>query len=269
MLMPPVITFLSDFGQVDTYVGQVKGAILGVLPGARIVDLTHSVPPQDVATGAFLLSSSIDAFPAGSIHLAVVDPGVGSSRRGVAARTARGDILVGPDNGLLGLAADRLGGSLEVVELRDSRYWRPDPATTFHGRDVFGPVAAHLAAGISLEQLGPPLESLQRSFYLQTTRHADGRVEGELVHVDGYGNIVTSIATRDLPAEFLVRIGSHAIPGFRQGHYQLVPPGELLALVGSAGLLEVSMRDGSAAARLGAIRGTPVIVIPRETEVDS
>ena len=149
-----LITLLTDFGTQDTYVGQVKGAILSVAPSASLVDLTHAVPPQDVPAGAFFLWCAVEAFAAGSIHLAVVDPGVGSNRRGIAVRAARGDYFVGPDNGLLIPAVDHLGGRTEAVELTNREFWRPQPTSTFHGRDVFGPIAGHLANGIPLTQLG-------------------------------------------------------------------------------------------------------------------
>src|ERR1700694_1457365 len=135
-----VVSLLTDFGLDDTYVGQVKGAILSVAPDATLIDLTHAVPPHDVLAGACLLCSAVEPFPAGTIHLAVVDPGVGSERRAIALRVARGDVFVGPDNGLLVPAVERLGGRAQAVELTESRFWRPTQSRTFHGRDVFGPV---------------------------------------------------------------------------------------------------------------------------------
>src|SRR5437764_11323843 len=153
-----IVSLLTDFGLADTYVGQMKGAILATAPSATLVDLTHAVPPQDVQAGAFLLWSAVEAFSAGTIHVAVVDPGVGSSRRGLAIRCARGDTFVGPDNGLLVPAVDRLGGALTTVSLSDQRFWRTtatSASATFHGRDVFGPVAGRVACGVPLEDLGP------------------------------------------------------------------------------------------------------------------
>src|SRR5579872_6120862 len=145
------ITLLTDFGLTDTYVAQVKGGILAISPSATIVDLTHQVPPQDVRAGAFLLWSAVEAFPPGTVHLAVVDPGVGSARRAIAIKARGGHTLVGPDNGLLMPAVQRLGVTAVAVELTQSRFWREQQASaTFHGRDIFGPVAAHLASGISI-----------------------------------------------------------------------------------------------------------------------
>ena len=149
----PLITLLSDFGLDDAYLGQMKGAILAVAPAVTLVDLTHAVPPQDVFAGAFLLWTALEPFPAGTIHLAVVDPGVGSERRAVALRAQRGDVFVGPDNGLLWPAVERLGGCGQAIELNEPRFWRTNVSSTFHGRDLFGPVAGHLANGVPSRRL--------------------------------------------------------------------------------------------------------------------
>jgi S-adenosyl-L-methionine hydrolase (adenosine-forming) len=250
-----VITLLTDFGLSDTYVGQVKGAILAIAQGATLVDLTHAVPPQDVQAGAFLLWSAVEAFAAGTVHLAVVDPGVGSRRRALAVRSRRGDLLVGPDNGLLVPAVTRLGGADLAVELTHERYWRPSPSRTFHGRDIFGPVAAHLANGVPLEAVGQPISDFRRLDLPEPHGLA-----GEVIHVDAFGNLVTNLPAERLPARFRVTIDGHVVAA--APHYQAVKPGEFLALVGSAGLLEISARDASAARLTGATRGTPVRVEP-------
>ncbi len=257
-----IVTLLTDFGLADTYVGQVKGVILGVCPTARIVDLTHAVPPQDVRAGAFLLWTGVEAFPAGAIHLAVVDPGVGTARRAVAAQAARGDLLVGPDNGLLVPAVDRLGGLVAAVELSRPEVWRANASATFHGRDVFAPVAGHLAAGKQLEELGEPVPDLARPFELEQPRQDGRRLHGTVLYVDTYGNLITNLGGSILPLHFSVTIRDRTIQPAPHPHYQAVPPGSLLALVGSSGLLEVSTRDGSAAATLGARPGDPVLVVP-------
>jgi S-adenosylmethionine hydrolase len=248
------ITLLTDFGLADTYVGQVKGAILAIAPAATLVDLTHGIPPQDLEAGAFLLWSAVEAFAAGSIHMAVVDPGVGSVRLALALETVRGDLLVGPDNGLLVPAAERLGGIRRVVELNNSAYWRvSSPSASFHGRDIFGPAAAHLASGVPLERLGTPVTDIAR----RSLPISDGRV-GEVIHVDSYGNLVTSVSGTSLPARYLTTINGQTAPGV--AYYAAATPGQLIALVGSAGLLEVSVRDGNAALATGAQRGTPISV---------
>jgi S-adenosylmethionine hydrolase len=248
-----LITLLTDFGLADTYVGQIKGAILAIAPSATIVDLTHAVPPQDVFAGAFLLWSAVEVFPPGTIHVAVVDPGVGSSRRGVAIGSRRGDTFVGPDNGLLIPASERLGGLRQAIELNPREYWRDTLSSTFHGRDVFGPVAGHLASGLPLERLGVPIMELTELELPQP--HG---LEGEVIHIDTYGNLITNLPAESVPPRFEVHVNGRVASG--AAYYAAVQPGELLALVGSAGLLEVSARDASAAAVTGAQRGTRVSV---------
>jgi len=259
---PPLISLLTDFGLTDTYVGQMKAALLRVSPGAVLVDLTHDVPAQDVKAGAFLLWSAVEAFPEGSLHLAVVDPGVGSTRRAVAARTRRGDVLVGPDNGLLVPALEQLGGLDAAVELSTPEYWGPRQSRTFHGRDMFAPVVGHLAAGVPLERLGRALRDLERPFSFPPPGEENGCPVGEVLHVDTYGNLITNLPGAVLPARFRVQLGSTVIEDAPHAHYQAVAPGAPLSLVGSTGLLEVSVRDGSAAEVLGAGRGVRVRIEP-------
>jgi S-adenosylmethionine hydrolase len=253
-----IVTLLTDFGVVDTYVGQVKGAILTVCPEARLVDLSHAVPAQDVRTGAFLLWSAVRAFPAGTVHLAVVDPGVGSARRAVAVRCARGDFFVGPDNGLLAPAIERLGGTAAAVVLDRPSFWRADASSTFHGRDIFGPIAGHLARGTGLKPLGSNLRRLERPFALPEPQRAGTSLIGEVLYVDSYGNLVTNIPGSQLPTKFLVEIRGQSVAP--KAFYGAAQPGELLALVGSAGLLEISARDENAARTLGARVGDSVTV---------
>ena len=255
-----VVTLLTDFGLADTYVGQVKGAILTVAPGAQLVDLTHSVPPQDIRTGAFHLWSAVAAFPAGSVHLAVVDPGVGTARRAVAVKTIRGDVLVGPDNGLLMPAAARLGGVDVAVQLREPAYFRSVVSSTFHGRDVFGPVAGHLANGASLDRLGPAIGDLAHPIAFPPPRDTPDGLRGEVLHVDVYGNLITSFDAETLPVSFVIDVAGRRITGAPHEHYQAVPRGELLAVLGSSGTLEISVRDGDAASLLGIRAGAPVTV---------
>lgn len=235
--------------------GQVKAAILAVAPSVPIVDLTHAVPPQDVFAGAFLLWTAVETFPPGTIHVAVVDPGVGSARRAIAIRSRRGDRFVGPDNGLLLPAVRRLGDLVHAVELRRPEFWRSQTSSTFHGRDIFGPVAGHLANGTALEDLGPPLAEPV------DLRFPEPRgLTGEVIHVDTYGNLVTNLPAAQLPPEFTVRLCAHDIP--YAPFYAAVDPGTLLAVVGSAGLLEISARDASAAGLTGAHRGEQVSLEP-------
>ena len=260
-----VVTFLTDFGTADTFVGQMKGALLAVAPHAQAVDLTHHVAAQDVRGGAFQLWAAVEAFPAGSIHVAVVDPGVGTGRRALALKSKRGDLLVGPDNGLLALALDRLGGLAAGVALSDPAYWRvPNPSSTFHGRDVFAPAAGHLAAGVPLERLGPTIDDPERPFSLPSPRLDGKDLVGEIVHVDGFGNLVTSFTADSLPVRFRVWVSGIEVRDCPHVTYRSVPSGGYLAVMGSAGLLEVSVRDGSAAKATGAKAGDPVIVFTGE-----
>ncbi len=260
--MPPLISLLTDFGLTDTYVGQMKAALLRLAPGALLVDLTHEVPAQDVKAGAFLLWSAVEAFPEGSLHLAVVDPGVGSTRRAVAARTRRGDVLVGPDNGLLVPALEQFGGLDAAVELNAPEYWGPRQSRTFHGRDVFAPVVGHLAAGVPLERVGQAMRSLDKPFSFPPPGEENGCPAGEVLHVDTYGNLITNLPGAVLPTRFRVHVGSTVIEKAPHAHYQAVPSGRPLSLTGSAGLLEVSVRDGSAAKELGVARGARVRIEP-------
>jgi S-adenosyl-L-methionine hydrolase (adenosine-forming) len=260
---PVIVTLLSDFGLADTYTGQMKGAILAVAPESVLVDLTHAVPAQDVRTGAFHLWAAVEAFPAGTVHLAVVDPGVGTGRRALAARAKRGDLFVGPDNGLLMAAINRLGGLTAAVQLEEPRFFRDRVSFTFHGRDVFGPIAGYLARDGRLEELGPPLTEVDRSVDFARPEKDGQRVLGEVLHVDVYGNLVTNVPASMLPAAFEVRAGSRVIRDAPHRSYQDVESGSPLALVGSNGLLEISVRDGSAKNVLRARVGSKLIVDPK------
>jgi len=253
-----IVTLLTDFGMRDAYVGIMKGVILGIAPQARLVDLTHEVPAQDVTAGALLLRSAIEFFPPGTIHVAVVDPGVGSERRPLLVVTERG-VLVGPDNGLLHPAAVACGlRELRVLD-RAERFRRP-VSRTFHGRDVFAPVAAHLACGTPPAELGSPATGMVE-LPLPAPRRDGGVVHGEVIYVDRFGNLVTNIPAAELasfPAQNLsVNVaGVSGIP--IASSYAAAPEGALLAITGSWGLIEVAVRNGSAAQRLGAGRGAAV-----------
>ena len=254
-----VVTLLSDFGHSDAYVGIMKGVVLGIAPAARLVDLTHSVPAQAIEVGAHLLRNAVAYFPPGTVHLAVVDPGVGSARAPIAVITARA-ALVGPDNGLLHASATALGVR-EIRRLDEPRFFRHPVGSTFHGRDVFAPVAAHLAAGQSPGDLGPPLEAMQ-ALPLPEARRAGDRVEGRVIHVDGFGNLITNVPeemVRDLPPSAFVRIAGHRA-GPLCTTYADVPQGAPVALISSWGTLEIAVRGGSAALALAVERGDAVSV---------
>lgn len=258
------IFFLTDFGLADTYVGVVKAVILGIAPDARIVDLTHNVPPQDVRAGAFALMTAAPYLPEDAVVLAVVDPGVGTARRPIAVQIG-GRTLVGPDNGLLSWVAVEV---CFAVVLDRPRFWRPTVSATFHGRDLFGPVAAHLARGVPLARVGSSIDAIQTLAFppVQRTRDAAGRtiaVQSEIVHVDRFGNLIANLRAADLPSDPVIAVAGRTIVGLAP-HFQ--PPGgtrgdeNLIALIGSAGLLEIAVPNGSAAADLGAGVGTTVTV---------
>lgn len=257
---PPILTLLTDFGSSDAYVGIMKGVILGICPEARLVDLTHEVPPQNVTVGALLLRSAVSFFPPGAIHLAVVDPGVGSERAAVLVETERG-WLVGPDNGLLFPAASALG-IRRVREIANPAYRLAHVSQTFHGRDLFAPAAAHLAAGSEPVSFGPERSSVKQ-VELPHVRRSEKELEGEVIHVDHFGNLVTNVVAADLVAfprsalSVSIRRCS-TIPVLST--YAQAPHGALVAVIDSWGHLEVAVRDGSAAARTGGKIGTRVIV---------
>jgi hypothetical protein len=259
--MSTLITLLSDFGSRDAYVGIVKGVLLSIAPAARLVDLTHEIPPQAVEVGALVLRSAVPYFPAGTVHLAVVDPGVGTARAPVAVRTPRA-LLVGPDNGLLAPAAAALGGATAVHAIENPSVLRQPVSRTFHGRDVFAPAAAHLAAGAAIESLGASRRGLLCPPLPEAGAVADG-VHGVVVHVDRFGNLLTNIERAALRAfrvpPLSVRVADMAAAPLRQA-YGDVAPGELVALWSSWDTIEIAERDGSAAARLGVGRGARVTV---------
>jgi S-adenosylmethionine hydrolase len=250
----PLITLLTDFGLRDGFVASMKGVILTLAPDARLIDVSHEIEPQDVAGGAFVLETSFRYFPAGTVHLAVVDPGVGSARRGIIVEAA-GHRFVGPDNGLLtpALRADPAAAVFGI----DARRRRPAPGRTFDGRDLFAPVAAELARGVAAAALGAPVNDSVRLAEIAPTTSGGG-LEGRIIWIDRFGNLISNIRAAMLPPRRPVRIavGDSVIP-FAEA-YAAVAPGELGALINSDGLLEIFASGASAAVRLGARRGDPV-----------
>lgn len=259
--MSGLITLLTDFGTRDAFVGIMKGVMLTIDPDLRLVDLSHEIPPQAVDVGALVLRSAVPYFPDGTVHLAVVDPGVGTARAPIAVRAGRA-LLVGPDNGLLAPAAAALGGALAVHALDNDAWWRHPTSHTFHGRDVFAPAAAHLARGAALATLGGARAGLLEAGLPEVVADSDG-VRGAVVHVDRFGNLLTNIDRRALDAfrqpPRSVRVAEMiAVP--LRATYGDVAPGQLVALWSSWDTLEIALRDGSAAARLGVGRGAVVTV---------
>jgi S-adenosylmethionine hydrolase len=253
----PLIALLTDFGLRDHYVGTMKGVALSICPEATFVDLSHEIAPHDVLGGALELAAAYRYFPPATIFLAVVDPGVGSSRRGIAA--AVGDYrFVAPDNGVLSVVLDQMPLNV-AVELTERKYSRPTISKTFEGRDRFAPAAAWLAAGVELTALGRPASSLVRLDLPRPRATADG-VDGEIVRVDRFGNLTSNIdeaTIAKLGRAVRVEIGSHVIPRI-VSTYADATPGDLCALVGSSERLEIAVNGGNAAATLGLGRGAVV-----------
>ena len=261
---PPVplpIAMLTDFGTRDGYPGIMRGVMLGIAPASPMVDLTHEIPPQDVAAGAWVLSTAWRYLPAGSIFLAVVDPGVGTARRAIALR-AGGRLFVGPDNGLVSLVTAKWPAE-EVVLLDNPRYQLPHPSATFHGRDIFAPVAAHLAAGVPLAALGSPLAPEALVTITPPMPQWEGEaLAGQVLHVDTFGNLITSFAGPLADALLSVPGISFTLGGVTIADHAATfaggPAGTPFVLRDSSGHLAIAVRNGSAAAQLGVARGAEV-----------
>jgi S-adenosyl-L-methionine hydrolase (adenosine-forming) len=239
------ITLLTDFGSADYYVAAMKGVILGIHPEAQLVDISHEIRPFAIPQAAFVLSQAWQHFPKGTVHLIVVDPGVGSARRPILAE-AGGQRFVAPDNGVLTLVFDAIADH-KVREITASRFFRQPVSQTFHGRDIFGPVAAHLAAGLPPARFGKRIDDYVRLPFST----------GTVLHIDRFGNVVTTFRADDLRSPFSLRIGERRISRLATS-YADVEPGRLFVIAGSAGFLEVSINQGSAAEALRVSAGAPV-----------
>jgi hypothetical protein len=260
-----LVTLLTDFGTADYFVGAMKGAVLASNPRAQVVDITHEIPAHDVEAGAFTLLAAFEAFPKGTVHVAVVDPGVGSSRRAVAVETP-GHTFVGPDNGIFGYVYERVE-DFAVHQLTNRSYFRKDVSATFHGRDVFAPIAGALSRGVAAEELGARIEDFVRLPFARPVLRADGTLEGRVIHVDRFGNCITNFTPRDIPLEMFdggmrMKVGGFEVRQLRRFFAdESEAPGVPFAIWGSAGLLEIAVFRDSAARRLGVGRGQTVEVI--------
>jgi S-adenosylmethionine hydrolase len=255
----PIIALLTDFGLRDHYVGTMKGVVLGVCPDVTLVDISHDIPAHDVLAGALELGAAYRYFPDGTIFLVVVDPGVGSARRGIAAEAGE-HRFVAPDNGVLSVIFEQAKPK-RVVELTDRRYARPTISRTFEGRDRFAPAAAWLAKGVNLTALGRAAGPTVHLDVPAVRTSAEG-IEGEVLRVDRFGNLITNIdraSLEKLAAPIAIEVGSRQIPRI-VSTYADAPDGELCALVGSSDHLEVAVSGGSAAKALGLGRGAAVHV---------
>ncbi len=257
-----IITLTTDFGTDDAYVAAMKGVILDINPDATIVDICHSVGPQAVGEAAFILSTAYPYFPADTVHVVVVDPGVGGPRRAIIVETEKA-IFVAPDNGVLSYVVQasatrpisrpgrtRLPPGLEAFQITNRRFWRQPVSSTFHGRDIFAPVAAHISLGKPLSDLGKPIASVNVFPLPRPERDAGGHLTGHVVHIDRFGNLITDVTADDLPSAGLrIDLAGQQIHSLSRSYEG---PGGLVALVGSSGRLEISLPRGSAARHLGA-----------------
>jgi len=276
--MSSIITLTTDFGYDGAYVAAVKGAILSTNPEANIIDISHSIEPQNILQAAFILSTASRYFPKQTIHMAIVDPGVGSERQGIILKTLSA-LYVAPDNGILSYIIDDLfpveshsstehthdlkeivfKTGVEVVAITDPRFWRHPVSPTFHGRDIFAPVAAGLSLGISPYEFGEKINSLHVLSIPKPSLDPEGNLVGQVLHVDRFGNLITNIKSNDLPGKDVIfEVAGHRIQGIK--NYYAQNEG-VMAIMGSSGYIEVSLRDGSACDFLGAIVGDAIKVI--------
>ena len=276
--MSSIITLTTDFGYDDAYVAAVKGAILSINPEANIIDISHSIKPQNILQAAFILSTAYRYFPKQTIHVAIVDPGVGSDRQGIILKTPSA-IFVAPDNGILSYIIDDLFSvesnslteqthdlkeivfkkGLEAAAITDPRFWRLPVSPTFHGRDIFAPVAAGLSLGISLYEFGEKINSLHILPIPKPSLDSEGNLVGRVLHVDRFGTLITNIKSNDLPGkDVVIEVAGYCIQGISDYYAQNKG---VMAIVGSSGYLEVSLRDGSACDFLCTAVGDEVKVI--------
>jgi S-adenosylmethionine hydrolase len=263
----PVITLLTDFGTADYFVAAVKGVILTINPQASLVDITHEIPPQDIEAGAFTLLTCYRDFPEGTIHVAVVDPGVGSARRPIVVR-AGSHYFVGPDNGLFSYVYD-CEPSVQVFHVTAAEYFRQPPSPTFHGRDVFAPIAAVLSTGITAEALGPQITDEVRLAPLAPVKDDTGKLHGRIIHIDRFGNCITNLTCTDLGSRPVkLQVNGSVVETLRkfftddrESETSEDSSGQdLFALWGSAGFLEIAVNRGSAAQLLNAHRGDTLVL---------
>lgn len=254
-----LITLTTDFGLADSYVGAMKGVILGIDPTAAIVDISHDITPQNVREAAYVIYTAYPYFPPDTVHVVVVDPGVGSRRRAIALRAAQA-CFVAPDNGVLSyvLARERMK---EAVSLTNSRYHRPTVSHTFHGRDIFAPVAAHLARGVPLTKLGEPLSEIVAFPLPRPQVRPDGDVIGHVLHIDRFGNLILDVREEDgvLGEGLVLEFADHRVQSLGRT-FADVSAGELVAYIGSSGYLEIAVREGNAARLLDMKVGDKVLL---------
>jgi len=257
-----VITLLTDFGTKDHYVASMKGTILNINSRCTLIDITHHITPHDIKEGAFILGNAYSSFPKGTIHLSVVDPGVGGSRKPILIVTTN-YFFVGPDNGLFTFALKREKVE-KAVALTNQNYFFSQMSNTFHGRDLFAPVAAYLSLGVKPEAFGPALNSWVELDFGKT-RIREGRLIGEILHIDAFGSLISNIGNEQLfhfvkDHSFVIRVGKRTIRGLKKGYWE-GKRNEAMALIGSGGFLEISAREGNAQKVLRVKKGDQVTIV--------
>jgi len=263
-----IITLTSDFGMKDPYVAEMKAAVLGIYPEATLIDISHEIEKFNIQMGAYILSAATDYFPKGTIHVAVVDPGVGTRRRSILIQTKQ-DFLIGPDNGVLILAAERAGIE-HVYEISNPCFMLPVISSTFHGRDIFAPVAAHLAKGVVALEVGPEVKEFVRPEFTRILRGKESIV-GKVLHLDGFGNIITNITKAQISSLALcsqldIKLSGRKVRLKFCKTYGEAKPAELLALIGSHGYLEMAVNQSSAAEKFEVKLGDKIkVLLPQKS----
>jgi S-adenosylmethionine hydrolase len=254
----PILTLTTDFGLSDHYVGAMKGVILGICPQAQIVDISHGIAPFEVTEGAYTIAQAYGAFPKKTVHVVVVDPGVGTARRPILVEAA-GQYFIGPDNGVLAMIYGREPHKIRLIS--NEKYFRHPVSRTFHGRDIFAPVAAHLASGVTPAQFGKRIEDYLKPAFDKPQRAGKRTWNGQVLKIDRFGNIITNFHTADFPGlenqNVTFSVGPQEVTVIAR-NYAETGPGELFAIVGSSGYYEISIAQGSAAKRIGCVAGGPV-----------
>ncbi len=256
-----IITLTTDFGLQDYYVGALKGVILNIAPDVRFVDISHDIPAQDIMAGAWVVQNSAHLYPEHTMHLVVVDPGVGTERKPVALKIG-GHFFVGPDNGIFSLLTEN--EHFEAVHLTNSDFWHSPPSPTFHGRDIFAPVAAHLSCGVKLQELGEPLDKLKTLRWASPIADKDG-LQGWIVHIDKFGNLVTNLSASVIDEvigdkSVKLYVGNTILTEIVETFGSVVA-GEPAAYIGSSGMLEIAINKGNAQEMLGVKKGVQISLV--------
>lgn len=256
-----IITLTTDFGLRDYYVGALKGAILSIVPDVRLIDISHDIPPQDIMAGSWVVQNITHLYPPHTVHLVVVDPGVGTDRKPVALKID-GHYFVGPDNGIFSLLTENQ--NFEAVHLTNPEFWRQHPSNTFHGRDIFAPVAAHLSSGINLNRLGEPLDELKTYRWASPIADKDG-LQGWVIHIDTFGNLITNLSSSIInkvigKRKVKIYVGNTILTEMVHT-YGSVVEGEPAAYIGSSGMLEVAINKGNAKEMLSVKKGAQISLV--------